>query len=412
VPIALDRRTCTDDDLADLTPTEFFTVRFPPLADANGHLVTAAIEQLHTRPLSIEVDDAAWSIVPGRDTLRALPGRVDDALVVTLTGKEFSDWCQNQRSLNSFLTARTLRSRGGDLRDISIWDSLLLSLLYGWPSVGNVEFEDAHGRPLDLDRCFSPDDDPREIAHFLREAGFLHLRGWVDPGLMSRISADMDRVRAGYVEGDGKSWWAQLRDGSRVCVRMQEFVGHSPATATMLMSEQWELLRRTVAAGAPLVQAPVEGRCIEALIKPVGVVSGPSDLSFHRDCHLGRHAYTCSSTVIGVSISASHSGNGQLRVIPGSHRIAMPVEIARHEPFLKVHALSTEPGDLTMHLSCTLHEATPPQAEERRVMYTSFTLADQARHSPARNDDLATLREQVTNIHRSTPGGGGGGTCR
>ena len=400
MPIALDRRTRTDDDLEQLTPDEFFSSRFPPLADANGHLVAAAIEQLHARPLSIEVDDTTWSIVADRGAVRTLPGPVDGALVVTLTDREFSDWCQNQRSFNAFLTARTLRSRGGDLRDISIWDSLLLSLLYGWPTVGNVEFEDAHGHPLDLQRCFTPDDDPREIAHFLREAGFLHLRGWVDPALMPRISADMDRVRPDCVEGDGRSWWAQLRDGCRVCVRLQEFVEHSPATAAMLTSDTWNLLRSTVAAGEPLVQAPVEGRCIEALFKPVGVVSGPSDLSFHRDCHLGRHAYTCSSTVIGVSVTASHPGNGQLRVIPGSHRIAIPVEIARHEPFLKVHALSTEPGDLTVHLSCTLHEATAPQTAERRVMYTSFTLADRAGRRAARNDDLAVLREQVTNIHR------------
>ena len=400
MPIALDRRTHHDDDIEQLTPGEFFTDRFPAFAAANGHLLAAAVDQLGTRPLSLEVDDITWTMVVDGGTVRAVRGPVDDALVVTMTAAEFSDWCQNQRTLASYGVARTLRSRGGNERDISIWDSLMLSLLYAWPTVGEVDFVDRHGAPLDLDRCFTPDDDPADVAHFVREAGFLHLRGWAEPELMPQISADMDRLLPDYVEGDGKSWWAELRDGRRVCVRLQEFVEHSPATVAMLTSDRWDLLRRTVAAGDQLVQSPVEGRCIEALIKPVGVVAGPSDLSFHRDCHLGRHAYSCSGTVIGVSLTASHPGNGQLRIIPGSHRIAIPVEVAKTEPFLAVHALATEPGDLTMHLSCTLHEATAPISEERRVMYTGFGLADRAGGRPPVNRQLAELREQVTNILR------------
>lgn len=400
MPIALDRRTHNDDDIEQLRPAEFFTARFPTLAESNGQLLAEAIDQLGTHPLSIEVDDSVWTIVADGGTVRTVSGSVEDALVVTLTAAEFSDWCQNQRTFASYLVARTLRSRGGDERDISIWDSLMLSLLYGWPTVGEVDFVDRYGAPLDLGRFFTPDDDRADIAHFVREAGFLHLRGWVDPALMPLISADMDRLRPDYVEGDGKSWWAQLRDGRRVCVRLQEFVEQSPATIAMLTSDRWDLLRRTVAAADSLVQSPVEGRCIEALIKPVGVVAGPSDLSFHRDCHLGRHAYNCSSAVIGVSLTASHPGNGQLRVIPGSHRIAIPVEVAKTEPFLAVHALTTEPGDLTMHLSCTLHEATAPIAEERRVMYTGFGLADRDGRRPPANRQIAELREQVTNILR------------
>ena len=396
----LDRRTHSDEDLEDLTPDRFFRDRFPGLAEANGHAVAEAIDRLGTRFLSVETDDGAWSIVGAGRTVLAVPGVVDDALVVTLTPKEFSDWCQNQRSLNSFAVARTLRSRGGDARDVSIWDSLVLSLLYGWPTVGDVDFVDRHGVALDLDRRFTPDDDPADVAHFLREAGFLHLRGWVDPQLMPQISADIDRLRPEYVEGDGKSWWAQLADGRRVCVRQQEFVDRSPATVAMLTSDRWDLLRRTVAAGEPLVQPPVAGRCIEALIKPVGVVSGPSDLSFHRDCHLGRHAYNCASTVIGVSLTASHTDNGQLRVIPGSHRIAMPVEIAKTEPFLAPHPLNTEPGDLTMHLSCTLHESTAPRTAERRVMYTEFNLAPRSAVRAASVEELSALREKVTDLLR------------
>ena len=38
------------------------------------------------------------------------------------------------------------------------------------------------------------------------------------------------------------------------------------------------------------------------------------------------------------------------------------------------HDLPTRTGDLTVHCSCTLHMSHPPVTEERRVLYTSFTL--------------------------------------
>ena len=215
---------------------------------------------------------------------------------------------------------------------------------------------------------------------------------------MAEISADMDRERPTYVEGDGRSWWAEVEGGERVCVRMQEWADRSPATAAVLDGDRWQQLRETIAAGEQLAPG---GKAIEALFKPLGVVSGPSDLTFHRDCYLGRHAYTCSGATVGISVTASGEHNGQLRIVPGSHRIAMPVQIAMHEPFLPVKALTTEIGDLTVHLSCTLHEATAPEVSERRVMYAGFGLGPRSTSTNTKGGaDLAALREQVTDILR------------
>jgi hypothetical protein len=36
--------------------------------------------------------------------------------------------------------------------------------------------------------------------------------------------------------------------------------------------------------------------------------------------------------------------------------------------------LPTHTGDVTVHLSCTLHMSQPPVARERRVLYTDFGL--------------------------------------
>ena len=104
---------------------------------------------------------------------------------------------------------------------------------------------------------------------------------------------------------------------------------------------------------------------------------------------------------MGISVTPSGEDNGQLRIVPGSHRIAMPVQIAMHEPFLPVKALATEAGDLTVHLSCTLHEATAPKVSERRVLYAGFGLGPRSTRTDTKGGaDLAALREQVTDILR------------
>jgi hypothetical protein len=395
---SLDRRTRFDADLRLITPSEFFSQQLPGLVSRHGVLVARGIRELGARPLAIEVGNDAWSFTFDGDGVAVVERIVDDAFVVTLTEEQFSEWVQQQRTFNALVVGRDMHCRNGTEWDISVWDSLWLTMLEGWPVVEDIRFLDVNGSPLDFTRCFSPDDDPADVAHFLREAGFLHLRGWVDPNIMTTISDDIDRAVPRYEEGDGKSWWARTSNGSQRCVRLQEFLEHSTTTEAMLRSDRWDQLRRTVGGDDDFVQAPVEGRCIEALIKPVGVVSGPSDVSFHRDCHFGRHAYGCSGMVVGIAVTASSRDNGTLRVIAGSHRIAIPIEIAKTNPYLPVVALPTEPGDLTIHLSCTLHESTPPQVAERKVMYGGgFSLA------PREGDlgggaPLSELRERVYKI--------------
>ena len=397
----LDRRTRRDSDRRHIAPAEFFASAFAGYADQHGQLVAAGMEALSTPPLAIEVEGEIWTVLRAGDAVEVQNRLVEGAVIVTLTPDQFSDWAQNQMSFNGFMVARELRFRGGLINDVSAWDSLWIALLEGWPVVDSgLTFLDRHGAPLDLATAFSPDDAPADIAHFLREAGFLHLKGWLDPEDMARIVADMDQALPHYHEGDKKSWWATVKDGTRHCVRMQEFVEHSPTTEKILSGETWARLRRVIADQDGLAEMQVKGRVIEALYKPVGVVSGPSDVNFHRDCHLGRHAYTCSGMTIGIALTPTGQGNGCLQVIAGSHRVAMPVEVAKDQPYLPVVPLPTEAGDLTIHLSCTLHESLPPVFAERRVMYTGARLAPLLGTEPPADAALGDLRERVNDILR------------
>jgi len=401
---SLDRRTRRDGDRRPLTPETFFTRDFPWLAAVHGRLAMAGLTALQAPPLTVEVEGATWTVVADGDAIGVRRGPVDGALIVTLSADQFSDWAQNQMTFNGFLMARALRFRDGSVADVSAWDSLWIALLEGWAvTADGLNFVDRRGAPLDLSATFTPDDDPADIAHFLREAGYLHLRGWLQATDMAVISGDMDRVAPLYAEGDGKSWWATLAGGSRQCVRLQEFVEHSPTTAGILSGEVWDRLRRTLAGDDHLARKPVEGRIIEALFKPVGVVSGPSDLSFHRDCHLGRHAYVCSRMTLGIPLTPSSEANGLLQVVAGSHRVAMPVEIAKTRPYLPIVSLATEPGDITVHLSCTLHASTPPVLTERRVLYTEIPLATLEDGGVPVDTSVGELRARVNALLRDEP---------
>jgi hypothetical protein len=406
---SLDRRTRSDADITVVGAPAFLAEQLPALLDRHGPLVARGMAFYGVPPLGVAAGDTSFSLVlddTDGATVAARPGLVDGALVVELDAERFSDFAQDLRNLNTFWVAGDVPLHGTP-KDLAAWDVLWRALLDGWPvhRPGMIELTAADGTPLDLGRSFGPDDDPSAAGHSLREAGFLHLRGWLDPGDMEAIAADMDRALPAYEPDDGRSWWATLSDGTRTCVRMQRFVEHSPTTAALLDGPVWRKLQRTLGGdrggfGDPLVPAPALG--LEALVKPLGVVSGLSDLPWHRDCSLGRHSYKCCSVTIGVAVTGGGPTSGQLRVVAGSHRANVPGTGVRRDLDLPIVPLPTEPGDLTVHLSCTLHEATAPTETPRKVLYTQFTLPprpddgwDGQRAARALRDRAHKLRSQV-----------------
>ena len=394
MPVGLDRRTRSVADVRPLTVDKFTTDHLPPLVERHGHLVVAGVEALLAPPLAVESGGRAWSLTVVDDELVVRDGVVDGAIVVTLDRDQFSAWAHLQRSLAGLALAGELQVRGDTDRDVAVWDSLWLTLNEGWPVVDDgLAFVDVDGSALDLGRSFTRDDDPDAIAHFLREAGYLHLRHWLDPADMAAVADEMDEALPHYTEGDGRSWWAVMQDGTHRCVRMQQFLPHSPTMARVFQSDRWDQLRRTVQADDELVQGRPGDHVVEALVKPPGVERGISDVSFHRDCHLGGHPYGCSGVDIGFAVTGSDESTGRLQVVAGSHRVGIPAIVAMTDPYLPVVSVFTEPGDLTVHLSCTLHESTPPVTTPRKVMYAPFSLAPRAGDVPAKADPV--LRDRI-----------------
>jgi hypothetical protein len=248
------------------------------------------------------------------------------------------------------------------------------------------------------------DDDPEDMRVFLEEAGFLHLRGVFNADEMAQVSADMDIAAPAYAPDDGRSWWARTADGTNRLVRMQGFDHHSATTAGLLDDPRYRMIGTIPGDGHVFGEKRADNR-IEALVKPIGVVEGISDVPWHKDCSLGRHSYECCGITVGISVTGADAGSGQLRVVAGSHRALVWPAFVRKGADLPMIDLPTQTGDVTVHLSCTTHMAQPPVDRERRVMYTGFSLPvkDRAAANAARAQ-LRKVREAAPVTVSQRPG--------
>ncbi len=256
----------------------------------------------------------------------------------------------------------------------------------------------------DLAQSFTLDDSDEDIRAFLADAGFVHIRGVYGEDEMAAVSRDMDAAAPTYAKGDGRSWWARTSDGIDRLVRMQGADTVCPAIGRLVEDER--LARIGAIPQSAHEWGTRTGNRIEALFKPIGVVEGISDVPWHKDCSLGRHSYECYSLTVGISVTGADATSGQLRVVAGSHRALVWPAFVRRDNDLPIVDLPTQTGDVTMHLSCTLHMAQPPVERERRVLYTGFRLPPSNREATrAARERLGRVREaaSVTVSQQASP---------
>lgn len=366
---SLDVRTRTAAGIREVDTVAFFDEELPALAADRSDLAVPGAMELAAAPFCVGTPSGAWTLALDGATVAVRRGDTGDARV-ELDDDEVSKLVNDLVTPMTLVASARLRMQRGNLGDFLDWWVVMRALVDGRRAhtAGSLAFLDRDGAPLDLGRRFTLDDDDVEIAHFLCTAGFLHLEGWFDPGEMERISRDMDVAFPSYTPDDGRSWWAETAAGTRRAVRLQHFEEHSAALGALLHDDRFLRIGRLTDDGH------VPPTTAEALEKPIGVVKGISDLLWHKDCSLGMHSYTCSGLTVGVSVTGAGPSSGQLSVVPGSHRALVQPALYRKTWGLPPRDLPTRTGDLTVHCSCTLHMSHAPVSEERRVLYTSFTL--------------------------------------
>jgi hypothetical protein len=393
--VTLDFRTRLEGDVETVCPANFFEEELPRLAAERSALAVPGARELGVCPLTVVTPAGDWTLSIDDDAVRITPG--DGAPgSVRLDEAELTDFVHDRRTPMTLLAAGTLDMPKGDLGDVLDWWVVLRSLLDARRvhTAGAIDFKDRDGNVLDLRRSFTADEDPAEQSHFLAEAGFLHLRHVFTAEEMAEVSADIDAALPRYVPDDGRSWWATTAAGEERAVRLQWFHEQSPSTAALLRDERLLRLAGLTSDGH---RHRSEGNTVEALVKPIGVVRGISDLPWHKDCSLGRHSYRCCGLTVGISVTGADARSGQLAVVAGSHRALVQPAFFRSSWGLPEVPLPTGVGDLTVHCSCTMHMSYAPVDAERRVMYTDFTLpspVDDETGTQSGNE-IARVREQA-----------------
>jgi hypothetical protein len=389
--MSVDQRTRFDGPRATVHVEAFFA-ELPSLLDEHHGLIGPGLDWLRPRPLAIETPEGAWTLTAAGDRVEVRPGIAEDASHVRLAPGQFEDLVDDQQTFMAWFSAGLLDQPVGRLEDLLDWWLVLRAAIDGRAiyAPGSITLSQPDGAPLDLQHTFRPDDDPELMRAFLEEAGFLHIGGLFTADEMATVSADMDAAAPTYDPTDGRSWWARTADGANRLVRMQGFDNHSSLTADLLDDVRFRSLGDITGDGHVFGERRADNR-VEALVKPIGVVEGISDVPWHKDCSLGRHSYECCSMTVGISVTGADAASGQLRVIAGSHRALVWPAFVRRNADLPAVDLPTNTGDVTVHVSCTTHMAQPPVDHERRVMYTGFSLPvrDRAAAGAAR----ARLRE-------------------
>lgn len=373
--MTLDLRTRVDVPLAAVDPDTFFG---DELADAfadNGELLEPAVAMLAPPPLVVDVDGAPYGLAAAEGRVRVERGDPNGGGRLRISREQLTDLVHDQVTPVGWYSNGTLVLDGYNFQDVLDWWLLMRGALdRRAPHVpGDVALIDADGAPLDLARSFPLDDPLGELRDRLQRAGYLHLGGVFTEAEMAAVAADMDRAAPGYHSGDGRSWWAEIEGGDERLVRLQGFDTESPATADLLADPRIERLAAISGEGHRLAGIDEPNR-IEALFKPLGVVRGLSDLPWHKDCAQGRHSYGCCGLTVGISVTGADATSGQLRVVAGSHRAFSWPAFIRPGFDLPEVDLPTKTGDVTLHLSCTLHMAQAPVVRERRVLYTGLDL--------------------------------------
>ncbi len=218
----LDVRTRTASDVEAVDIDRFHAEVIPTLLEDRGELATRAFLASGLDRITIRVGSQAWTWQLGSDgSLEVVPGDAGSGAMVDLTAEWFSDIVNDVRSTVALMVAGEAEMVRGNVVHVVAWEPVLRALTDGRPAYepGLVDFVDRDGSPLALDTIFTLQDDPKDIAHFLSQAGFLHLRGLFDADEMDQLSAEIDRWRAQMTPEDNRAWYARVGD-EQVCVRV------------------------------------------------------------------------------------------------------------------------------------------------------------------------------------------------
>lgn len=347
--------------------TEFHRNRVPRLLDEHGELAAADIDG--QAPLGFRVGDAAFTYLADAAGITVAEGDADAAAVAELTPDAFSDFAHELATSFALAIGERVRFPAGDLDLLIRWEPALRALWHGRPIYGDVAAEALAG--VDLGQSFAPDDGAG-IKDFISRTGFVHVRGVFSADEMQTVADEVERLKADASFDDNRSWWARNERGDDVCCRLIYAGERSDVIKRVTGDDRIRRLVELTGADVRQRNDRLDGESV--VIKNPDVVEGLSDLPWHRDCGMGGHPVICPAVNVGIQIDPATEDNGRLRFLAGTHESSTHYPNQRELERWPVQGVTTERGDVTMHIGHVLHEAPPPGGdhEGRRTSYSTW----------------------------------------
>jgi hypothetical protein len=351
---------------------EFHQVELPRRLEA-GRNAEVAWDVAGKAPIAIGLPDGRFYSYRCQDgRVRVEEGQAKDARTILeiIDHESWLDYLYEYRTRYGLLFGNAVRFVRGDFHTWDDWEPAIRCMYSGREiyDPSRVDFRDLSGDPLDLQRRFEVGDDPLEMTNFLRQTGFLLVRGAYEPSHIETLGTEIDRITAEATEGNLYSWWASDTEGDRFPYRLTYLSEQSAEIAALYDHPRTrELIALSKEEVVP-VPDRIEG--ILAVVKKEGLeaeASGHANLEYHSDCGFGACHTTCPCVLVGIQIDAAGPRSSQLHMMAGSwgkayHNVPSQITPDRY-PLVPIVA---DPGDATVHFGCGLHAGPPPTGPNRR----------------------------------------------
>jgi hypothetical protein len=376
------------------------------LADGRGAVAARAVRRLGSLAFRLR-EGGAWTYVPDDTGMRLVPGDEAADTVIELPGEIWQNVVHELDAPAGLLYG----GRAGCPRGKAIvwveWEPALRCLYNGRPiyDPSDVQLSDRHGRPLDPEQTFTLGDDPADMAHFLRSAGYLFVRGVFRSDEISAFLKEAKELRGEARRGDKLSWWGKNAAGEEVLCRVTR-AGARPNLRSIPGDTRIVQLK-------DLADQPLEHRSkgsseegVSVIFKNPDMAEGLSDIPWHRDCGMGGHAVMCPILIVSTFLTPANPDTGELEFLPGSWDKGCPPIDPRDARAPRGAHFDAQPGDVTLHYGDTMHAAPPPTRSDlggyRISAVTGFAPSGARPHRGRHYNEVLHRREdgQVEHLAR------------
>jgi hypothetical protein len=307
----------------------------------------------------------AYTYVPSASGMDVIAG--DDAAdtVIELAAELWQNLVRELDAAAGLLYGGRARClRGNALRWVA-WEPALRAMWSGRPvyRADDVALHDRHGAALDPAQTFTLGSDREDMAHFLRTAGYLFVRGVFTAEEIAAFRAEAEELAGEAKKGDRLSWWGKSAAGEEVLTRVTR-ARAKPRLRTLPDDPRLVALKDLADEALEHRAPPSAEEGVSVIWKRPRMSEGLGDLPWHRDCGMGGHAILCPTLIASVFLTPSTPETGELRMLPGSwQRGCGPID-ARHPGAPRGASFAAGPGDVSLHYGDTMHAAPPPTRDD------------------------------------------------